>query len=435
MELVSYVKTFSPISFILFISIFFTACSQKNIQIADLKNYSQNPSLYTKNTNTKLENQDTYAKDYIKKYFLPWSLNKLSYTKEEASWGNYYTKKEIYLENHNLANKQWFEKQISNSYFEKYNTLLQKAITIKNSNLRVFPTNNKMFYNPKKAGEGYPFDYNQNSSIKINTPLLISHYSKDGIWAFVQSHFALGWLRRDKITLIDDNFENSFRTDNYYISIKEAFPIYNNKNKQFIETIKVATLFPKIENKYIIVTNNGIEKIDINKIKISKFPLKLNKENLSLLANEFIGELYGWGGSNNHRDCSSFTQDFFAPFGIYLKRNSKGQREDYKYIELSKLSENEKKEYIRKNAIPFLTLIYLKGHIMLYIGNKNNEPLVMHNMWGVRTWVFPFNEGRNVVGKTVITSLEPGIELNNINKNKTILKKVQGIVLLNEIRD
>lgn len=70
---------------------------------------------------------------------------------------------------------------------------------------------------------------------------------------------------------------------------------------------------------------------------------------------------------------------------------------------------------------------------MLYIGDKNGEPLVMHNMWGVRTWEFPFfTSGRNVVGKTVITTLEPGVELFNANPNKTILKKVKGIVLLNE---
>ena len=430
-------KYFRYIS-ILFFLIFFSACTQKNIQIADLKDYPQLPSFYTKNLNLKLDNQELFADDYLKKFFLPWNLEKLSYTKEEASWGNYYTKKQIYLENHNLANKEWFEKQTSNSNFENYNSILQKAITIKNSNLRVFPTKNKMFYNPFKAGEGYPFDYNQNSSIKINTPLLISHYSKDRVWAFVQSHFALGWIRIDNITFVDTEFENTFKTDNYYISTKESFPIFNKKNninEKFIEIIKVATLFPKLDDKYLIASNNGLEKIDINKDEISNFPLDFNNNNLTLLANEFIGELYGWGGLNNHRDCSSFTQDFFAPFGIYLKRNSKGQTQEHKYIDLSSKNDFQKEEFIKKNAIPFLSLIYLKGHIMLYIGEKDNKALVMHNMWGVRTWDSLFEEGRNIVGKTVITTLEPGIELNNSNKNKSILKKIQGIVQINERKD
>ncbi len=69
---------------------------------------------------------------------------------------------------------------------------------------------------------------------------------------------------------------------------------------------------------------------------------------------------------------------------------------------------------------------------MLYIGTYNNEPLVMHNMWGIKTWIFPFTHGRNIVGKTVITTLEPGVELKMADKYRTILKRVQGIVLLNK---
>lgn len=40
-----------------------------------------------------------------------------------------------------------------------------------------------------------------------------------------------------------------------------------------------------------------------------------------------------------------------------------------------------------------------------------------------------------MVGKTVITTLEPGSELFNANKNKTLLRRIQGIVFLNEKKD
>ena len=39
-----------------------------------------------------------------------------------------------------------------------------------------------MFYDPTQLGEGFPFDYNQNSAIKINTPIMVSHLSKDRAW-------------------------------------------------------------------------------------------------------------------------------------------------------------------------------------------------------------------------------------------------------------
>ena len=91
------------------------------------------------------------------------------------------------MENHKLATKDWFDKQIINSNFDDYNTLTKKAIMLKNTNIRVLPTNSPMFYDPTQPGEGFPFDYNQNSAIKINTPIMVSHLSKDRAWAYVES--------------------------------------------------------------------------------------------------------------------------------------------------------------------------------------------------------------------------------------------------------
>ena len=417
---------------IIYLSIFIlllSGCSYKNKEVLDIKKYSQNPSSYTKDLKNINLNQKELTKTFVKNYFSPWDIKELSYTKEEATWGNIYAQKDIFLENHKKASKKWFKKQIENSNFENFNQVLQKAILTKNSDFRVFPTSSRMFYNPSKAGEGFPFDYNQNSRVKINTPVLISHYSKDKAWAFVESHYVLGWVRMDNLLLIDKNLENEFISDELYVIIKEGFEIFD---KTSLEDMKVGTFFTKKDDKYLLATNNGFKKVNIADYKIKKLPMKFDQKNIELISKEFIGEPYGWGGLNNHRDCSSFTQDFFTPFGIYLKRNSKSQTQLHKYIDLQKLSNIEKKEFILKNAKPFLTLIYLQGHIMLYVGNKNNEPLVMHNVWGVRTKDFWQNSSRNIIGKTVITTLEPGIELFNANKDKTILKKIKGIVQLDK---
>lgn len=412
-----------------FVILFFSACSYKNKEILDVKKYSQNPTSYTQNIKQVNLNQKELTKEFISKYFSVWDMEKLTFSKEEATWGNVYSKEKVYLENHIEASKKWFEKQISNSNFDNYNKVLQKAILIKNSDFRVFPTESRMFYNPAKAGEGFPFDYNQNSRVKINTPVLISHYSKDKAWAFVESHYVSGWIRLDNLLLIDKIRENEFRSDTLYVIVKEGFEIFD---KNSLEELKVGTFFTKKDNKYLLATNNGFKKVTISDYKIKKLPIKYNSKNLELLAKEFMGEPYGWGGINNHRDCSSFTQDFFSPFAIYLKRNSKSQTLLHNYIDLSKLSSKDKKAFIIKNAKPFLTLVYLKGHIMLYVGNEKNEPLVMHNVWGVRTKDFLGESSRNIIGKTVITTLEPGLELINVDKEKTILKKIQGIVQLNK---
>ncbi len=98
-----------------------------------------------------------------------------------------------------------------------------------------------MFYNPKIAGEGYPFDYNQNSRVKINTPILISHYSKDRVWAFVESNYVLGWVRVDNLLLIDEKIEKEFKDSELFVIVKEGFQIFD---KSLLEELKVGTFFP-----------------------------------------------------------------------------------------------------------------------------------------------------------------------------------------------
>jgi hypothetical protein len=159
-------------------------------------------------------------------------------------------------------------------------------------------------------------------------------------------------------------------------------------------------------------------------------PLKFNSKNRIKIAKALLDEPYGWGGLLNNRDCSSFTQDFFVPFGKFISRNSKAQTKNGIYHDISTFSKKEKKEYIKQNAVPFSTLVYLKGHIMLYVGIKNNEPLVMHNMWSVRLKNRLGKKSRHIVGKATITTLEPGKELKNFDEENNVLRQIKGIVVL-----
>lgn len=421
--------------FTLFIAIFFSACVHQNAQIADLKEYSQNPNDYVTDDLT-FNNQQKANKYFDKQYFNVWTNPKISISKRVATWGFVYKKREIYLQNFSKASKQWFDKLIDNSNFDDFKKVSKRAIVVKNSALKVFPTIEMMFYNPYTAGEGFPFDYNQNSQIKINTPILISHFSKDKAWAFIKSASVFGWIKVDNIAFVNNRFIKNFMTNNYYIATKDKFNIYD---EFFIEKVQLGTIFPKKNSKYIVAKkdlkhNAYIKYISINEKNIDKKPLKFNTHNISKIASQLIGEQYGWGGIFNFRDCSSFTQDFFSIFGKYLERNSSRQIENGKYIKIKDLSNEEKKEFIAKNAKPFKTLVHLPGHIMLYIGNKNNEPLVMHNVWGVKTRVFLQEKGRNIIGKNIISTLEFGKELATYDDTKNVLDKIESIVILDEKR-
>ena len=426
-------KIYKQILIFLGTTLLFTACSVKEAKLIEPTQIktSDIELLATTANDDSIDSQKA-SKDFFDKYFKPWSATKVSFSKIEAMWGNSYRYKKVYLENHQLATADWFDKQIINSNFDDYNTLTKKAIMLKNTNIRVLPTNSPMFYDPTQPGEGFPFDYNQNSAIKINTPIMVSHLSKDRAWAYVESGNVGGWVEIGTIAFVDKKFIQEFKNSNYFVSVKEKFPIYD---PIFREYVKVATIFPKKGNEYIIAKNDDTQNavityINLNDDEVEAMPLAFNTENRIKIAKQLMDEPYGWGGFLNNRDCSSFTQDYFATFGKYLHRNSKSQISNGKYFDMSNLSNDEKKKFVKKNGVPFSTLVYLKGHIMLYIGIKGNEPLVMHNMWSVRLKDETGKKYRYIIGKATITTLEPGKEMKDYDEDNNILKRVEGIIIL-----
>lgn len=423
-------KNLKILTAILATSVLFTACSQKIPVVIEPK--KDDLAELSQKVTTNFLNQESASSEYFQKYFIPWSSTKLSYPKAEAAWGFGFKNRKIYLENHNLASKEWFDKVIDNANFDEYNINVKKAITLKNTNLRVLPTSSPMFYNPTVPGEGFPFDYNQNSLLKLNTPLIVSHLSKDKAWAYIESTIAGGWLEINNIAFVDDRFINEFKTANYFIGVKEKFPIYD---PIFREYVKVGTIFPKKDNKFIIAKKDNFQNalisyIDLNVDEVELMPIANDSENRVKILNQLLNEPYGWGGLFNNRDCSSFTQDYFATFGKYLHRNSKAQTKNGKYLDMSQLTLKEKKDFIKANGVAFSTLVYLKGHIMLYIGEKDGEPLVVHNVWSVRLKDKQNKEFRHIIGKATITTLEPGKELEGFHEDSNILKRVVGITVL-----
>jgi hypothetical protein len=71
---------------------------------------------------------------------------------------------------------------------------------------------------------------------------------------------------------------------------------------------------------------------------------------------------------------------------------------------------------------------------MLYIGHKNNEPLFFHDVWGVKTKSFFGKDGRKIVGKAVITTLNMGEEVNSYDEKRSLASRVKGIVNVTQKR-
>ena len=399
--------------------------------VADMFKIPQNTKYYAKQIIPFSKSEQLrYKNEYIKRFFYPWQMSEIKKSSNTLFWQiRFVQRRNVYGVNRIVIPKATTNWWIKNSNFNKLNSLKLKAISIKHTNLRAFPTTIDIYKNPNKSTEFYPFDYNQNSELHPNVPLFVSHYSLDKKWAFVEAGHTFGWVKRSDIALVDSRFISRFKGVNYAITIKDNLAIF--KNARYYTLVKLGSLFPKDGNTILVATKGKDGYAKVTKIKIpsnrliAHFPLHFNSKNVSYISQQFYNEPYGWGGKAFCRDCSATTRDFFAPFGVYLSRNSSRQAKEGKYvINIKGLSKLEKKRAILKYAKPFRSLLYVPGHITIYIGRYKNEPVVMHTYWGIRLndW------SKYTLSRTIITTTEPGKEHPEIRERSKLINTLQKII-------
>jgi len=401
--------------------------------VADTLNIEQNTDFFAKQADTMSASEQLQYDDmYNSKFFEPWQLIEMDLTETEKTWQFKYSKEATYRRSGRRIPKKWFSYQIKNSNFSEYNKVAQPAITIRHTDLKLYPTKLEIFYNPKRTGEGFPFDYNQNSAIYMNTPIFVSHYSKDKKWVYVKSSYAFGWVKYSDIAFVSTDFQQAFQNDKYFITVTDNLSLVEDGID--VSLVKMGTIFPmdKVTNEYIYAGKDShgyatIKHFSTSELNlIARKPIKFNEFNIAYISNQLVGEPYGWGGKLQARDCSALTRDFFAPFGIYLPRNSSQQAKESSgsYMSLSGLTDKEKEETILANAKPFRTLLYVPGHITLYLGKRNNKPIILHNYWGARLK----NGKKRVMGRAIITTTKIGDERSDVKKDAMLNQTIKGLV-------
>lgn len=414
--------------FFTLICFFIVGCSktQPNLQTKSFNIYKNAPEIKIK---PNFKNQQ---ENFKKRRFAPWQKNK-KISLNEATWAFrvYNYKKKYYGENKKLLPKIWFDTQKNFANFKSFLSVSKNAITIKNTNLRNFPTNKPIFLNFNKAGEGFPFDYLQNSVVSALSPVFVSHFSKDLSFAFVQTDMSWGFVDSRDIEFVDINLEQKFISSDYMSVTKDKRAIYT-KGGKFAFHSRIGQILPILEEnnssilKSFSIKDGKLLPLFVSKDFLQKWPMQFNNKNISNLTQNLLAKPYGWGGFYDNRDCSMLTRDLLLGFGVWLPRNSRSQKNTQIKLNIKNLSNKEKKEMIMRYAIPFFTLLYMPGHIMLYAGEKNGEPLVLQDIWGLRTKDGD-KEGRLVFGRTLISDLNLGENLPNLPRKNLQISKITHI--------
>ncbi len=430
----------------------FCGCSARPAGVADLDRYPQDATAYlpVAGAEARLVAPAVQARldaEYDERFFAPWRQGQASLPEEKAFWGvASYGNRQGYGENLLPIGEERWQQLVAALQRESYPSLARPAITVRNTACRVFPTNRPFFFDPRQAGEGFPFDYFQNSALWTGTPLLVTHVSRDGAWFFAEAGFVAGWLPAQNVAWADAAFRAAYQSGRYAALLRDAVTLRDEAG-DFLTQTHLGAIFPVVAQTgaalQVFVPVRAADGAAVARSALippalaALKPLPLQPGRIAELANRMLGQPYGWGGLYQNRDCSSTLRDLFTPFGLWLPRSSEKQALDGgTFYDLADLDPGEKRDQLLNRGVPFYTLVWLQGHIGLYLGPDpaGGEPLLLHNLWGVRTRGWSGREGRALVGRLAITSLRPGEERWDVGDG-WFYRRIRGMTVLPGIDD
>lgn len=417
--------------------------------LKDLNRYPQDCAFFLGTESARREiigpgRQEELHGKFQSMFFLPWHENRPTRPKSqlllefETTRGN-----PGYGENKREHSAQWIDGLQENALLKEYPNAGFRGVTVTPANLRTLPTHKPRFANSDDGAQGYPFDTFQKSALPPNTPVFVTHTSEDKEWVFVECHVASGWVLARDVARVDRGFVEKWQNAQPVAILEDGVAVVDVQGV-FLFKASIGSQFPLLgedhDRFHILVADTDsnrnaiIRHAWIPRHRAARKPLQLTQANVARICNALMGSPYGWGGLYGNRDCSALVKDLFAPFDLWLPRHSSHQAmEGGRFIALETTNPAEKVHLLRRHAIPFLTLLWARGHIMLYLGEHRGEPLVFHSMWGVKTRSLFGREDTRVLGHAAVTSLHPGSELNGFSRRSSdLLSRIAGMTILAE---
>ena len=174
-----------------------------------------------------LEVDEQWLKEFEDYWYGPWKQTEPKIcTAQEFSWATeLFPKQSIFGPNLLEFSASRVEAITANAQLDQYPSQATYGITVRNTSMRALPSADPFFYDFRKAGEGYPFDYNQNSAVWSGTPLFLSHISQDGRFIAAESPYTCGWIDSRDIATVDGEFVAKYRSTDLAAIRQDRIPI------------------------------------------------------------------------------------------------------------------------------------------------------------------------------------------------------------------
>jgi len=282
------------------------------------------------------------------------------------------------------------------------NVDVRYALVVSRSDMRTYPTDDRYY----KTGENQNLDRFQENGLFPGDAVAVLHTNADGEWVFVQSYNYAAWVRSEHIAIGDRQIIEQYRNTGHFIVITgdKVWTSFNPEIPALSELqLDMGIRLPLAgrdsygnrlygQNPYtshvvLLPLRNPQGQLDLKPALIARNEdvsqgfIPFTRENIIRQAFKFLGERYGWGHSFNGRDCTGFVMEVYKTFGILMPRNT-GQQGEGSFGENTRFTEQSSREE-KLRALKNMDigdLIYVPGHVLMYIGDVDGEPYVIHDV-------------------------------------------------------
>lgn len=332
--------------------------------------------------------KDKLAQDELKSYIQEYSI----------------PEKAMYDVRGKEVEKGFYDEIIDNANIDGISEInpVRYGITVRNTSLRSFPTFKGIFKGP----DDIEFDRFQETGCQAVEPVLVLHESRDGKWYFIQMHNYRGWAMACDIALAKDREEvfDYLDAKDYIVITGDCAYTQYNPYEPGVSSLRLdmGTRIPLAEDSVETVGNQSVlgnyavkfpvrneeGKLEFKYALLSKKQdinlgyLAYTRDNILKQVFKLFGHRYGWGDSLDGRDCSSTVMYVYKTFGFRLPRNGNEQESgagvSYRFNENTTLEERiQTFERIKPGAV-----IFMPGHVMMYIGRDNGVHYMIHCFHG-----------------------------------------------------